>query len=65
MARYAAAMNQKPNVRNQADKQHRNSKEITMMTNTTLEQLRSLKLAGMAAGLQEQLTQARYDGHEL
>jgi len=36
-----------------------------MMTNTTLEQLRSLKLAGMAAGLQEQLTQARYDGHEL
>lgn len=29
-----------------------------MMMNTTLEQLRSLKLAGMASGLQEQLTQA-------
>jgi len=29
-----------------------------MMMNTTLEQLRELKLAGMATGLQEQLTQA-------
>ena len=29
-----------------------------MMMNTTLEQLRGLKLNGMAAGLQEQLTQA-------
>ncbi len=29
-----------------------------MMMNTTLEQLRSLRLAGMATGLQEQLTQA-------
>lgn len=29
-----------------------------MMMNTTLEQLRSLKLAGMATGLQEQLSQA-------
>lgn len=28
-----------------------------MMMNTTLEQLRSLRLAGMATGLQEQLTQ--------
>ena len=29
-----------------------------MMTNTTLDQLRNLKLAGMASGLQDQLTQA-------
>jgi len=29
-----------------------------MMMNATLEQLRSLRLAGMATGLQEQLTQA-------
>jgi len=29
-----------------------------MMINTTLEQLRSLKLAGMATALQEQLAQA-------
>ena len=36
-----------------------------MMMNTTLEQLRSLKLAGMATGLQEQLTQAGHDRHEL
>ena len=35
-----------------------NTKEYTMMMNTTLEQLRELKLAGMATGLQEQLTQA-------
>jgi DNA replication protein DnaC len=34
------------------------TKGIPMMMNTTLEQLRSLKLNGMAAGLQEQLTQA-------
>ncbi|MCK9630004.1 MAG: IS21-like element helper ATPase IstB [Bacteroidales bacterium] len=33
-----------------------------MMMNTTLEQLRSLKLAGMAAGLQEQLSQAGMTG---
>lgn len=33
-----------------------------MMMNTTLEQLRSLKLAGMASGLQEQLTQAGLTG---
>ena len=33
-----------------------------MMTNTTLEQLRSLKLAGIAVGLQEQLTQAGMTG---
>ena len=33
-----------------------------MMMNTTLEQLRTLKLAGMAAGLQEQLTQAGMTG---
>ena len=33
-------------------------KEPTMMMNTTLEQLRGLKLNGMATGLQEQLTQA-------
>src|SRR5665647_815909 len=57
MARYAAAMNQKPNVRNQADKQHRNSKEITMMTNTTLEQLRSLKAHARHTGLGELLLQ--------
>src|ERR1035437_4176050 len=36
--------------------------EHTMMMNTTLEQLRSLKLAGMATGLQEQLTQAGMTG---
>jgi hypothetical protein len=29
-----------------------------MMMNTTLEQLRDLRLAGMASGLQEQLSQA-------
>jgi len=29
-----------------------------MMMNTTLDQLRSLKLLGMAAGLQDQLTSA-------
>lgn len=33
-----------------------------MMMNTTLEQLRSLKLAGMATGLQEQLTQPGMTG---
>lgn len=33
-----------------------------MMMNTTLEQLRGLKLAGMASGLQEQLTQAGMTG---
>lgn len=33
-----------------------------MMMNTTLEQLRSLRLAGMATGLQEQLTQAGMTG---
>ena len=33
-----------------------------MMMNTTLEQLRSLKLAGMATGLQEQLIQAGMTG---
>ena len=33
-----------------------------MMMNTTLEQLRSLKLNGMAGGLQEQLTQAGMTG---
>src|SRR5664279_3108911 len=33
-----------------------------MMMNTTLEQLRSLKLAGMASGLQEQLTQPGMTG---
>ena len=33
-----------------------------MMMNTTLEQLRSLKLAGMASGLQEQLTQSGMTG---
>ncbi|CAM3682556.1 hypothetical protein POHY109586_19755 [Polaromonas hydrogenivorans] len=36
-----------------------------MMMNTTLEQLRGLKLNGMAAGLQEQLTPGGHDGHEL
>ena len=30
-----------------------------MMMNTTLEQLRSLKLLGMAAGLQDQQTSSR------
>jgi DNA replication protein DnaC len=34
----------------------------TMMTNTTIEQLRTLKLHGMAGGLQEQLTQAGMTG---
>jgi hypothetical protein len=38
------------------------NKEHTMMMNTTLEQLRSLKLNGMAGGLQEQLTQAGMTG---
>jgi DNA replication protein DnaC len=38
------------------------AKKYTMMMNTTLEQLRSLKLAGMATGLQEQLTQAGMTG---
>ena len=33
-----------------------------MMMNTTLEQLRGLKLSGMADGLQEQLTQAGMTG---
>ena len=33
-----------------------------MMMNTTLEQLRSLKLAGMATGLQEQLSQPGMTG---
>ena len=33
-----------------------------MMMNATLEQLRSLKLAGMATGLQEQLTQPGMTG---
>ena len=32
------------------------------MMNTTLEQLRNLKLAGMATGLQEQLTQPGMTG---
>jgi DNA replication protein DnaC len=32
--------------------------ELTMMMNTTLDQLRTLKLPGMAAGLQEQLSSA-------
>ena len=41
---------------------NKNSKEYTMMMNTTLEQLRGLKLAGMASGLQEQLTQAGMTG---
>jgi hypothetical protein len=31
---------------------------IPMMMNTTIEQLRGLRLTGMATGLQEQLTQA-------
>jgi DNA replication protein DnaC len=44
-------------VRNN-DNKAPNTKEYTMMMNTTLEQLRALKLAGMATGLQEQLTQA-------
>ena len=34
----------------------------TMMMNTTIEQLRTLKLHGMAGGLQEQLTQAGMTG---
>ena len=38
------------------------SKKYTMMMNTTLEHLRSLKLAGMATGLQEQLTQPGMTG---
>ena len=38
------------------------SKKYTMMMNTTLEQLRSLRLAGMATGLQEQLTQPGMTG---
>jgi hypothetical protein len=42
-----------------SQKQHNdNTTEYTMMMNTTMEQLRSLRLAGMATGLQEQLTQA-------
>jgi DNA replication protein DnaC len=36
---------------------HPKLKEYTMMMNATIEQLRSLKLAGMASGLQEQLGQ--------
>ena len=32
-----------------------------MMMNTTIEQLRGLRLAGMASGLQEQLSQAGID----
>lgn len=39
-----------------------NYREHAMMMNTTLEQLRGLKLSGMAAGLQEQLTQAGMTG---
>jgi len=35
------------------NKQNWHSKEHTMMMHTTLEQLRSLRLAGMATGLQE------------
>ena len=38
------------------------NKEHTMMMNTTLEQLRGLKLNGMVGGLQEQLTQAGMTG---
>lgn len=38
-------------------KQSNETKVPTMMMNTTLEQLRCLKLGGMASGLQEQLTQ--------
>ncbi len=37
-------------------------RQYTMMMNATLEQLRSLKLAGMATGLQEQLTQPGMTG---
>jgi hypothetical protein len=33
-----------------------------MMMNTTIEQLRGLRLAGMASGLEEQLTQAGMTG---
>ena len=39
------------------DNKNPNTKEYPMMMNTTLEQLRDLKLAGMATSLQEQLTQ--------
>jgi DNA replication protein DnaC len=50
-------------MRNQAkNKQSNIQQEYTMMMNTTLEQLRSLKLAGMAAALQEQLTQPGMTG---
>ena len=48
----------KPISKNQTHK----AKKHTMMMNTTLEQLRSLKLTGMATGLQEQLTQAGMTG---
>ena len=34
------------------------TKGIPMMMNTTIEQLRGLRLAGMASGLEEQLSQA-------
>ncbi len=36
------------------DNKNPNTKEYPMMMNTTLEQLRDLKLAGMATSLQEQ-----------
>lgn len=49
-------------VRHADDNQQQRTKEYTMMTNTTLEQLRGLKLTGMASGLQEQLTQAGMTG---
>lgn len=44
------------------DKHDKPLQGIHMMMNTTLEQLRNLRLAGMAAGLQEQLTQAGMTG---
>ena len=53
-----AACGSDANAKNETDNKHPNPKKYTMMMNTTLEQLRSLKLAGMASGLQEQLTQA-------
>ena len=36
-----------------------------MMMHTTLAQLRTLKLDGLAAGLEEQLSPARHGRHEL
>jgi DNA replication protein DnaC len=58
--RYAVttSKNDKPISKNQTHK----AKKYTMMMNTTLEQLRNLKLAGMATGLQEQLTQTGMTG---